>query len=86
MGVDSPPPPFQTCLHCSENSEASKSKQVTVLKIYLTTFTQKGFENFHISELLRGQRSAAGIFTKLKALDISLRARLHETRSELKPV
>ena len=33
---------------------------------------KKVFKKFHISEPLSGQRSAAGIFIKLKALDISL--------------
>ena len=33
---------------------------------------QKKFGNFRISETIRGQRSSAGIFKRLKALDISL--------------
>ena len=45
---------------------------VTFPKIYLATFIQNHFELVCISESLRGQRSAPGIFKKLKALDISL--------------
>ena len=37
---------------------------VTFLKICLATFIPKNFEKFRISEPLRGQRSAAGIFKK----------------------
>ena len=40
--------------------------------MYLAAFIQKDLEKFCISEPLRGQRSAAGIFEKLDALDISL--------------
>ena len=54
-------PPF---LCYSETSE--------VFKIYLATFKQKYFEKCFISEPLRGKRSAAGIFKKLEALNISV--------------
>ena len=49
----------------------SQSKWL-LIKIYLATFIQKSLEIFCISESLRGHRLAAGIFRKLKALDISL--------------
>ena len=45
---------------------------VTFPKISLATFIQKSFEKFRISQPLSCQMSAAGIFIKLKALDISL--------------
>ena len=45
---------------------------VTFPKIYLATFIINNFEKFCINEAFRGQRSAADIFKKLKALDILL--------------
>ena len=47
------------------------SNFVTFPKIYLATFIQKKKEN-RIIDPLKGQRSADGIFKKLKTLDISL--------------
>ena len=58
-------PKFQTILHYSETS------YVTFRKIYLARFIQRKFEKFCISDPLKRHRSAAGIFKKLKALDIS---------------
>ena len=48
------------------------SNFVTFPKIYLATFIQKKKKENHIIYPLKAQRSADGIFKKLKTLDISL--------------
>ena len=63
---------LRTFLHYSETSETSKSKFNDFPLNLSGNIYQQIFEKFCISEHLRGQRSAAGIFKKLKALDISL--------------
>lgn len=65
MRTDFVTPCFPTFLHYSETSQ----NFVTFAKIYMAIFIQK---KNSISEPLRVQRSAAGIFKKLKALDMSL--------------
>ena len=66
-------PSFQTFLNYSETSEISKTKFLWLsLKFIRQHLYKKLFEKFRISNPLRGQSSAAGIFKILKVLNISL--------------
>ena len=65
-------PPFKSFYITQKLVKRVSRNFVTFPKIYLATFIQKKIEKFRISEPLRGQRSAAGIFKKLKALNISV--------------
>ena len=68
-----PPPPSFKPFYITQKLAKLKSRNfVTFPKICPVTFIQKHFEQFCISEPLRVQRSAVGIFKNLKALDVSL--------------